>query len=259
MMSTLAAVALLASTPFNETFDRAVDAQRAGDAAAAVALYEQLAAEGVSDPAVFFNLGHGYAQLGRLGPAIANYERALQLDPTFEKAGRDLAQSVGKTQRHLGRPGGPSWQQRALFWQSFLPVGAARALAILFWFALWILLGVRVLAPVRYLRRAALVSAVLAVAFAGGAWIRSHPPLMAVVAAPEVAVRAGIREDAAARYRLYEGDRVLVERREPGWARVRSALDERGWVPAESLAWIGPPYERPAEPAPQPSRLETAP
>lgn len=259
MMGALLTIALLgASTPYNATFDRATEAYQTGDFATAAAQYEQLVEEGIVSAEVFHNLGNAYYRLGRLGPAIANYERALQVDPGFEKAAANLRQCVRQTKRHLARPADSSWQHRVLSWQSSLPLGATRIFALAFWFAAWILLGARVLAPLRYLRLAALAAAVLAVAFGFSAWERSHPPLTAVAARAEVPVRAGMDEGAAVRSTLHEGDRVRVEQREFGQARVYAANGDAGWVDADALAFVGPPYEKaPKAPAAQ-SILEGA-
>jgi Tfp pilus assembly protein PilF len=260
MISALLTVALLgAASPYNATFERATGAFQAGDFAAAASQYEQLVGEGVVNAAVFHNLGNAYYRLGRLGPAIANYERALQVDPGFEKAATNLRQCVRQTKRHLARPTESSWQHRVLSWQSSLPLGATRALAIAFWIMAWILLGVRVLAPLRHLRLAALAAAVLAVAFGLSAWEQTHPPSMAVAARSDVAVRAGLGDDSVVRATLHEGDRVRVVQREYGKARVYAANGDAGWVDAAALAFVGPPYEKaPEAPATQQRTVEGA-
>ena len=53
----------------------------AGHYAEAAQIYEQLAAQGVQDSGLFYNLGNAYYQLGDVAQALVSYERAAQLDP----------------------------------------------------------------------------------------------------------------------------------------------------------------------------------
>lgn len=258
MMTVALVTALLSALgPYNDTFDRATEAYQSGDYQGAARQYEQLVNEGVVSAAVFHNLANSYYKLGRMGAAIANYERALQVDPGFEKAALNLRQCVRQTKRHLGRPEETSWQHRVFAWQNSLPLSATRALSVFFWFAVWILLGIRVVAPLRYLRLAAATAAVLAVALSLSAWARTHPTPLAVADRDEVPVHAGMGEDTATRFTLRAGDRVRVEQREFGRARVRAANGDAGWVDANALVFVGPPYEKAPEASAQPSTSET--
>jgi len=51
---------------------------------------------GVADPRVLYNLANAYFKLGRLGPAILNYERALRLDPSDQDARDNLELARGQ-------------------------------------------------------------------------------------------------------------------------------------------------------------------
>ena len=89
----------------------------------------------------------------------------------------------------------------------------------------------------------AIVLAVLAAAFGASAWAKAHPPALAVAAVERVPVHYGTNEDEAVRFELYEGDRVAVDRRADGWARVNISSGERGWARESDLVFVGPPYE----------------
>lgn len=52
-----------------------------GDWLAAATAFEALVERGVTEPTVYLNLGHAYAQQGRLGSALLNYRRAEQMIP----------------------------------------------------------------------------------------------------------------------------------------------------------------------------------
>lgn len=246
MMPLLLVAVLSAGDAYADTFRGAHDAYAAGDYATAIGMYEQLVAESVASPIVFYNLGNAYYRAQNLGAAIANYERALQLDPGFEQAEHNLDKAVRDSKQHLARPLPPEWEQSLLFWHYAIGRSATYGLAGLFWVALWAALAVRQWRPFRYARTVVAVLAVLATAFAVSAWNKSHPALLAVAGADPTPVRFGTNDAETIRFNLYPGDRVGVDRRENGWARVTTATGERGWTQEANLAFVGPPYERPA-------------
>jgi len=235
------------ATVFNATFDRANDAYRQGGYQTAVNLYEQLVSDGVAGADLFYNLGNAYYRLDRLGPAIANYERALHLRPGFEAAQRNLDQCLEQTRRALNAPLPPAWEQSLLFWHYRLTPATSFRLAVASWLLLWMVLGVRLWRPLPYLRRLAAVLALLALAFGASSWAKAHPALLAVASEESVPVRYGIGPEETTRFELFRGDRVRVDKRSGGWARVVTANGERGWVKESSLAFVGPPYLRPSQ------------
>ncbi len=245
---------LLLSSAFDDTFEQGVEAYYSDNYAGAVREFELLVDQGVVDPVVFYNLGNAYYRLGEVGPAIANYERALQVDPRMTDARENLAQCVSQTERRLNRPAPPQLEQSLLFWHTYFTPGSAFALAALAWTAVWVLLAVRRVKPMPYLRRAAALCAVVALLFAAASWVKAHPQQLAVASAEVVPVRYGTNPEDTVHFELYEGDRVLVDRREGAWARVRTADGQRGWTEAQYMTFVGPPYDAPeyspAEPTP---------
>ena len=63
------------------TFARANQLVEAGQYAAAANLYEQLAAKGIVNADLFYNLGAAYSQLGKANQGVEYYIRAAQLAP----------------------------------------------------------------------------------------------------------------------------------------------------------------------------------
>ena len=248
---------LLGANVYNETFDSAGKAYATSDYATAIQLYEQIIGDSVISPAVFYNLGNAYYRSGRIGPAIANYERALQIDPHFENARGNLERAVGETKRRLSRPLPPDWEQSLLFWHYGLGPRTTYLLAGLFWFVFWAALGVRQWRPVRYSRRAALVTGILAAAFGASAWAKAHPEMLAVADADRVPVHYGTNETETVHFELYAGDRVTVDKRLHGWARVSTVDGEQGWAQDKGLMFVGPPYGPP--PAPETQQEAAAP
>jgi len=102
MSMALMLTVLLGVDSFAQTFEQANDAYARGAYEEAARGYEALIAESIEDPAVFFNLGNAYYKQWRLGCAIANYERALRLEPGMPDARDNLGQAVMKTAAEAG-------------------------------------------------------------------------------------------------------------------------------------------------------------
>ena len=64
-----------------ETFERANQLYLAGNYAAATSLYEQLAAKGISNPELFYNLGIAYTKSNQPKLAAMAFANAFQLTP----------------------------------------------------------------------------------------------------------------------------------------------------------------------------------
>ena len=243
---------LLGASTFDETFVDANGAYRAGLFPEAAQAYEHLVASSVADPVVFYNLGNAYYRNGQLAEAIANYERALALDPTLNVARENLGEALRGTERGLAPPRSSAWEEALLFWHDGLAPGLTRGLAFVTWLLFWAALGLRLWRPYPFSRTAAGALLALSLLFGLSLWSKAHPPLIAVAAETRVPVRFGTNPNETVRFELFEGDRVAIEERrtvnsgpEAGkrWARVITAGGERGWVPETHLAFVGPPYE----------------
>ena len=237
---------LMAVSVFDESFEAATTAYNRGNYSDAITVLEQLVSAGVAEPEVFYNLGNAYYRSGLLAHAIANYERALQLHPQLEEAQENLNTCIRQTERGLSKPQPPDWEQSLLFWHYNLRRDTSLKLAILTWCLLWALLALRQVRRYPYLRRTALAMGLLTALFVASAWVKSSPQQLAVAVQRGVPVRYGVGDTETVRFELYEGDRVAVDRRDNGWARVETGSGERGWTREENLVFVGPPYEWPS-------------
>jgi tetratricopeptide (TPR) repeat protein len=254
----LYATAMLSATVFDVTFDRANEAYRVGDFTGAVTHYEQLVADGVADADVFYNLGNAYFRSNQLGAAIANYERALQIDPSSQNAAQNLQLCIEQTPRGAGRPLPPDWEQSLLFWHYGLSIGASATAAVASWLAAWGLLLLRLIRPMPYTRAVATGAFVLAALFATSVWSKSHPLPLAVANAVEVPVFFDRDANSPIYFQLLEGDRVIVEQAAPGWLKIEAPGGERGWAQENAFVLVGPPYERPQTEGVDPENLAPA-
>lgn len=241
-MTVLLLILAAAAAPdaYMDTYTSAGKAYDAGDYAGAIGMYEQLVNESVSNPAVYYNLGNAYYRKGDLGGAIANYERALALDPRMDQARHNLEKAVRDTKQKLARPLPPDWEQSLLFWHYGISKQLTFVLAGLLWIALWTVLGLRQWRPIPHARAAAAILAILAVAFGSSAWKKAHPTPLAVAAADPTPVRYGTSDDETVRFNLYPGDRVNIDGRAEGWVRVTTADGERGWAESSQMIFVWP-------------------
>lgn len=246
---------------YEQVFQQANEAFTKGDYAAAARGYESLIAESIEDATVFFNLGNAYYRLDRPGAAIANYERALRLEPDLDAARENLALTLLKTEHKLGARVPEAWAQNLFFWHYGVSRDTTRLLAALCWVSFWLLLGLRVWRRMPYLNMGIFAAACLGVAFLGSAWVKAHPRELVVAAVQSVPLRYGPSEadeivlmapDPAGERRqqlLCDGDRAEVSARSGDWLCVETIDGARGWVPAATLVSVEPPYTPPPAPA----------
>ena len=207
----------------------------AGDYEGAARAYEALLADGLESPALHVNLGSARFRAGRRGAAIASFERALRLDPFDADARADRAAARAGDADRLGAPE-----------RSFLarvaertPDGWAAAAFSVPWAALFLALGLR--------RRAArtrpILDAAAALALAlstGGAGLllaraAERRAAVAIVVAPQAAVREGPEEALRPAFRVREGAAVRLLETRGEAERVRLANGLEGWMSAGEL------------------------
>ena len=242
-----------------ETYDRGVQATRQGDPTAVAAFSEALE-QGAVDPSVYHGLGNGLYRQERLGPAIAAWQRGLQLDPTDADLRANLELARKRTQDRLDPPAA---QTGPFFWQAVLsPAAQALAASLTAAAGLGLLLahglarrrrGSFPLSP----RADALALLALSLVLAAGvaAQARRLPP--AVVLVPEVVVKSGLGAEGVELFALHEGAVVrAVERYQPaegqGGAAVLIELPDarKGWVPATAVDLADPSAPFPGLPSP---------
>lgn len=219
-----------------------------GEYAEAIARYENLVELGVRDADVFYNLGVAYERQGRLGFAIASFERALRTRPSDE-AVRTALESIRQAaaERRADREGeatvasGPGLGE-ALF--GGVPEEVL-AWAVLIFDALFfgVLVGflfVRretarlVLGIAAPLLGIALTLSGIGLAVRSGAFDEGVP---AVIVTDRSALREGPRESAGERGVAREGERAWILGGDQDWLRVRVGSRE-GWLEAERVVAI---------------------
>jgi tetratricopeptide (TPR) repeat protein len=220
------------------TFRRGHDAYFHGRYAEAIDAYEHVAAFGVVSEDLFYNLGNAYLKAGQVGPAIYNYERALELDPSFDdaqfnlKVAHDLARKKGED-KLVGAESTPMWIRAV---QPFT-VGSLSWLFLSVYFAFFGLLIARRFLPPGFVR----VGLTALTAFAalaalgtgtllGGRLYLADRVERAVVLPDTVQVKEGPDPNYNAVFNVHAGLRVRITEKEQDWVRVRLGNGLEGWV-----------------------------
>lgn len=219
---------------------------QAEDYAGAIQVYERILEDGYESGVVYYNLGNAYFKLGRLGPAILNYERARRLMPRDGdlRANLELARSV-TTDDITPLP-------------TFLPFAVVR-----WWVQLFPLATLRLIVAVGYLvgivgvtvmvlRRGApeAVWAGRGAAVAGGVAVILGVNLLvrevgigvpdeAVVLSESVSVQSAPSDDADLQlFTIHEGTKVRLDQIGDEWVEVVLEDGRVGWVRAEAVERI---------------------
>ncbi len=248
MTRALVALALLVAGGTARADGAFAEAHRAyidRDYDAAIAHYEAVAAQGQAPADVYYNLGNAYfrsAQAGapgRLGRAVAAFERALSLDPGMDDArynlgvARELAAARYGEDKLKGAEHDPVWMRVAHWMPAATLAWAFLALDALFF---GVLIVLRFL-PSGFLRTGMVVANVfcgLAMVAVGAiyglsAWTAANVE-MGVVTADEVVLRETPDDRGREGPKLHAGHRARLIADERGWTRIRLANDMEGWV-----------------------------
>jgi len=228
---------LRATTPAG-LFEQGNGAYEQGRFDEAAAAYEKILGYGIRDPRVHYNLGNAYAKLGRLGPAILHYERALRLDPSDAEARDNLAFVRGRIRDRVAPPDLP--YPLAVLTGSLgrLPLDLV-AWVFLFLYLLTVgLIGAIPLAGGwlgrRVLGYCALGAGVLAAAAGGGLAyvVQQTTAPCAIVMEDRADVLSGPAEDNTILFTVHEGTRLEVRNARGGWYQVSLPNALSGWIRA---------------------------
>lgn len=231
-------LALLALPVRAATYDDAKKLYDAGSFDQAAGAFAELSAASPRDAALHYDLGNAQLKSGKLGRAVASYERAFDLDPRDGDGRKNLDFALKRAGEELTPPGvpGPAFTLFTLL--------SARELSGLHWLAAWaaLILGALMLLGSEQRRDmlwTPLVVALSAWALFGLWWagVRAVLPKdRGVIVAGRAELRNGPGEKFSVGYTAPEGRRVKVLSSSGEWLEV-GLLKEgvKGWTLASSV------------------------
>jgi tetratricopeptide (TPR) repeat protein len=221
-------------------FLAAMEAYKSGDYATAVKGLEAIAAAGVRNGRLYYDLGNAHLKNNDLGRALLWYERARTLipdDPDL-RFNYEYARSLTKDLQE----GGPSPLTRILFfWVYELSARTIVVLALACNLIFWILAVAWRLTRRRGLRHAlltALAPTIVFVLTAAFNYFEAAHHTRAIVLPPAVAVRSGLEPTSTQLFELHAGAKVRVVRQMQDHVQIRFSEDKIGWIPNAAVGRI---------------------
>ncbi len=206
--------------------------------------YQLLVDSGIRNAKLFTNLGNAYLQTGKLGHAIANYEKALQLDPRNRQAKKNLAFANGKVAGvqtlASSATGVRSYNNRFVDVVGTSPIFWMLAMSSL---AFWGLLILRLVhRPFPAWKCAAVPLALLLMSLASVLLTHSNARQNwnAVIVADSVSLHSGDGEQFApvVTVESSQGHRVEMLATRGDWTQVRTFEGHVGWVHARDVEFV---------------------
>ena len=201
----------------------------------------KIAASGINNGQLFYNLGNAYLKEGRLGHALLWYERALKIIPDDPDLAFNYRYAVSLTKDRRAESGASLWNI-IFFWQNVFSARTIRWLAIAANLALWSLLLYRSLRKKKPLIKAPaylLILCVVVFSITAAVHYYQQTHLTEGIILPEQAsVRSGLSEASTELFILHEGTKVTVEKEKEGFYRIKYSKDKIGWLPGTAVGII---------------------
>ena len=211
--------------------------------------YQMLADSGISNSELYRNLGNSYLQEGALGKAMANYERAIRLNPlnfdaanNLRLANERIAATESSTESLLV---GFSIKDAAKRVMEMIPIWTIWTLFGLAWLAIWSVLIIRSfdLSCSARLNRRVMAASLGTILFTcclivvEGRMTEFYNRPMAIVTDSTADVRIGCGDEfrPANGFDLKEGSKYRVLQKRGDWCQVQTKSGTKGWVKADSV------------------------
>ena len=222
------------------TFIAGIEAYRAGDWPAAIEAFGAIAAQGVENGQLYYNLGNAYLKNDDLGHAILWYERALKHIPDDPDLRFNYNYALTLTKDEQVMQVSPLLKV-LFFWKFQLSDTTIRWVAVALNAALWIALAL-LAARAKHLLRPSIVmiaaGAAIFTATAAYNYIESIQIRQAVVLPEKVAVRSGFSDTATQLFVLHAGTKVRISRESDTHLLVRYTAEKLGWVKKSAVGII---------------------
>lgn len=218
-------------------FEEANRAYSKQDFAAAARMYEEILHTRGYSSGVLYNLAGSYAQLGKTGMAVLNYERALRLSPGNSDIQGNL--KLVKSSHGLFGREQPVWEKAARLLTMNQWVFTASGL--LGGFTLLLIFSRRFTQLRRLLLPAGFTLSVLIVFALYGAWLHQKEWGCSIVISPNSRLMISPFEEAASIGDIKEGQTVFFMGKQHGeYSYVEDAAGREGWIASSAIVEVVP-------------------
>ncbi len=241
----LAAFTARAEFDADAAWDRGNNAYVQGDYELAADIYDSIRNAGYVSSRLYYNLGNAYFKMGRIGPSVVNYNRALKINPSdadtrhnLRVASAYVKDKIDSVPEFFLRTWIRAWRQ------SMSSNGWAVLSLVMFAVAMGLVL-LYLLSGRLSLRKAgfygalvALLLAFVSVAFAAGQKNDILDSGEAVVMGNAVSVKSSPDNTSKDIFIIHEGTKVRIEGRLNQWVEISLADGNKGWVTESAVEVI---------------------
>jgi pentatricopeptide repeat protein len=218
---------------------------RNGEFEKAIEIYEELRNEGYEGTSLYFNLANSYYRIGRLGYAIINYERALDISPTDEDVKHNLAfANLSTVDRIQPLPTFFLFEWWEILLATFSVNGWTYA-AFIFYFILLLLLVVYFFAKTISQQRiilfsslGALVILAVTISLLVVKVNREQTLISGVVVEQTITVKTSPDLKSTDAFVIHEGLKVTLEDKLDEWVKIKLVDGKVGWLLSENIEEI---------------------
>jgi len=223
----------------NEQPDRARQLFRAAEQR-----FSSIAAAGVENGYLEFNIGNCHLQSGDVGQAILHYRRAQRLIPRDPLLADNLAVARSRCLTPIEPTRRSEFLKSVFFWHHQTAATSRFRVGLVLYFAVWVLLSVRSLFRRRWITVSTIICAIVAGAcgtsMAVQRWSDRNTP-EAVVISMDVVVYKGPGTGYQRQFEqpLQPGVECSVRERRGTWWNIELADGNSGWIEANRAELVG--------------------
>ncbi|MBU0717278.1 MAG: hypothetical protein KJ749_03440 [Planctomycetes bacterium] len=213
--------------------------------------FESVAAAGIANGRLEFNLGNCYLQAGDVGKAIAHYRRAEMFIPRDPLLADNLTEARSRRMTAIKSAPRSTVLRSVFFWHYDTSFVERCRIGIILYVTFWVLLTLRSFRPSRALHGLIMVTAVLTLSMAGSIayehWSNRHRP-NGVLTAMDVAVYKGPGTGYNRRFEqpLQPGVEFTLREARGGWWNIQLVDGQTGWIETDAAELITPLEQSPS-------------
>jgi len=237
------AAAMEKKTPVYGLFYKANELFKDNNYQEAIKEYEKILDMNVASGNLYYNLGNAYFKSGNLGKAIVNFERARRLIPQDSDLKANIAFAESLCEHPITAPES-IWLIRVLKYiaGNFTMDTLMLLFVCLYWVLVITLCAVILFKRIAVLGRRFVLAIGLAFCISGCLCVvkyyAEYKDVYAVVIDKVTDSRFAPSKEATTHFKVYEGTKLIVIRRDGDWVRVKTLDGEIGWVRQDTLEEI---------------------